>query len=106
MPYGIFYKQIEITKKNGRLPSVEDAIKLAEERFWEDDVPNPCQCFHELAEAREALAKEKCELCTAQFWAIGSGYCAYMYCIAETGSGDVYDFAEWTYPGKDEDEEG
>lgn len=70
MAYGMFYKQIEITKKNGRLPSVEDAIKQAEERFWDGDAPNPCQCFHDLDEAREALAKEKCELLPSQYYAV------------------------------------
>lgn len=53
MPYGLFYKHAEITKKNGRLPIAEDAVKPAKERFWE---------------------------------------------------GDVYEFAKWTYPGKDEEE--
>lgn len=104
MAYGIFYAQREITKKNGRLPSVAEAIKLAEERFWDDDVPNPCQCFNELDEAREALAKLKCELCPAQFWAIGAGYNAYMYQIIEIGSGDGYGFAKWTYPQDDEED--
>jgi hypothetical protein len=103
MAYGMFYKQVEITKKNGRLPSVEDAIKLAEERFWEGDEPNPCQCFHDLDEAREALAKEKCELLPSQYYALGAGYCAYMYCLVEIGSGDGYGFAEWTYPQDDEE---
>lgn len=104
MPYGMFYKQVEITKKNGRLPSVEDAIKLAEERFWDGDAPNPCQCFHGLDEAREALAKQKCELLPSQYYALGAGYCAYMYCIVEIGSGDGYGFAEWTYPQDDEED--
>lgn len=102
MAYGIFYAQCEITKKNGRLPSVEDAIKLAEQRFDECD-QRPCQCFHELDEAQEALAKLKCALCRAQFRASGAGYCAYMYQIAEIGSGDGYGFAEWTFPQDDEE---
>lgn len=97
MAYGIFYAQCEITKKNGRLPSVEEAIKLAKQRFDECD-PSPCEMFHELAAAQEALAKLKCELCPAQFWAIGAGYNAYMYQIIEIGSGDGYGFAEWAYP--------
>lgn len=49
------------------------------------------------------LAKEKCELCRAQFWAIGAGYNAYMYQIIEMGSGDGYGFAEWEYPHDDEE---
>lgn len=105
MAYGMLYKQVEITKKNGRLPSVEDAIKLAEERFWDDDAPNPCQCFHALDEARGALSKEKCELCPSQYYALGEGYRAYMYCLVEIGSGDGYGFAEWTYPTDDEEED-
>lgn len=102
MAYGIFYVRCEITKKNGRLPSVEDAIKLAEQRFNECN-QNPCQCFHELGEAQEALAKLKCELCPS-FWADGAGYDAYMYQIIEIGSGDGYGFAEWTYPQDDEED--
>ena len=104
MAYGIFYVQCEITKKNGRLPSVAEAIKLAEQRFDEGDA-NPCALFHTLADAQKALAKRKCELCRAQFWAIGAGYNAYMYQIIEIGSGDGYGFAEWTYPQDDEEED-
>lgn len=102
MAYGIFYAQCEITKKNGRLPCVEDAIKRAEQRFDECN-QIPCEMFHTLADAQEELAKCKCELCPAKFWAIGTGYNAYMYRIYEIGSGDGYGFAEWTYP---QDEEG
>lgn len=86
MAYGIFYAQCEITKKNGRLPSVEDAIKLAEQRFDECG-QNICEVCHTLADAQEALAKLKCELCPASFWALGAGY----------------GFAKWQYP---QDEEG
>lgn len=103
MAYGIFYVQCEITKKNGRLPSVEQAIKLAEQRFDECN-PNPCGTYPTLAEAQEELAKLKCELCPAQFWSVGSGYTAYMYQIIEIGSGDGYGFAEWTYPQEDEED--
>lgn len=102
MAYGIFYAQCEITKKNGRLPSIEDAIKLAEQRFDECG-QNICEECHTLADAQEALAKLKCELCPAQFWALGAGYNAYMYQIIEIGSGDGYGFAEWTYPQDDEE---
>lgn len=84
MAYGIFYAQCEITKKNRRLPSIEDAVKLAD--------------------AREALAKLKCELCPAQFWAVGAGYNAYMYQIIEISSGDGYEFAEWSYTQDDEED--
>ena len=100
MKCGIFYVQREITKKNGRLPSVPEAIKLAKQRFDECD-KNPCEMFHELADAQEALAKLKCELCPDQFWAIGVGYTAYMYQIAEIGSGDGYGFAGWVCPQDD-----
>lgn len=103
MAYGIFYAQCEIAKKNGRLPSVKEAIKLAEQRFDECG-QNPCEMFHTLTDAQEALAKLKCELCPAQFWSIGAGYNAYMYQIIEIGSGDGYGFAEWTYPRGDEEE--
>lgn len=103
MAYGIFYVQCEITKKNGRLPSVEDAIKLAEKRFDECN-QNPCAMFHTLADAQETLAKLKCELCPAQFWSIGTGYLAYMYQIIEIGSGDGYGFAKWQYPQDDAEE--
>lgn len=103
MAYGIFYVQCEITKKNGRLPSIKEAIKLAEQRFDECEA-NPCGTFPSLAEAQEVLAKERCELCRAQFWAIGAGYNAYMYQIIEIGSGDGYGFAEWTYPQDDEED--
>lgn len=104
MAYGIFYVQCEIAKKNGRLPSVEDAIKLAEQRFDECDA-NPCGVFPTLTEAQEVLAKLKCELCPASFWALGTGYTAYMYQIIEIGSGDGYGFAEWSYPQDDEEED-
>lgn len=60
MAYGIFYAQREITKKNGRLPSVEDAIKLAEQRFATCNQIS-CEMFHTLADAQEALAKRKGE---------------------------------------------
>jgi len=53
MAYGIFYAQCEITKKNGRLPSVEDAIKLAEQRF-DKCSQDPCEMFHTLADAQAA----------------------------------------------------
>ena len=102
MPYGIFYVQCEITKKNGRLPSAEEAIKLAKQRFDECN-QNPCAIFHTLADAQEALEKLKCELCPTQFWALGTGYDAYMYQIIEIGSGDGYGFAEWVYPQDDEE---
>ena len=103
MAYGIFYVQCEITKKNGRLPSIEDAIKLAEQRFDECG-QNICAVYHTLADAQEALAKLKCELCPSQFWALGTGYTAYMYQIAEIGSGDGYGFAKWQYPQDDEED--
>lgn len=102
MAYGIFYAQCEITKKNGRLPSAEEAIKLAEKRFDECN-QIPCEMFHTLAEAKEALAKRKCALCHAKFWALGTGYIAYMYQIIEIGSGDGYGFAKWQYPQDDEE---
>lgn len=102
MAYRIFYAQREITKKNGRLPSVAEAIKLAEQRFDECEA-NPCGTFPTLADAQEALAKLKCELCPASFWALGTGYTAYMYQIVEIGSGDGYGFAEWVYPQDDEE---
>lgn len=104
MAYGIFYAQCEITKKNGRLPSVQEAIKLAEQRFDECS-RNPCGMFHTLADAQDALSKLKCELCHAPFWAIGTGYTAYMYQLIEIGSGDGYGFAEWTYPQDDDEED-
>lgn len=50
------------------------------------------------------LAKQKCELCHAPFWAVGRGYNAYMYQIIEIGSGDGYGFAEWEYPHDDEED--
>lgn len=102
MAYGIFYAQCEITKKNGRLPSVPEAIKLAEKRF---DKCNqiPCEMFHTLADAKEALAKRKCELCPAKFWALGTGYLVCMYQILDIGTGDGYGFAKWTYPQDEED---
>lgn len=103
MAYGIFYVQCEITKKNGRLPSVPEAIKLAEQRFDECE-PNPCGTFPTLADAQEVLAKLNCELCHAPFWAVGRGYNAYMYQIIEIGSGDGYGFAEWEYPHDDEED--
>ena len=103
MAYGIFESQREITKKNGRLPSVPEAIKLAEQRFDECN-QNPCAMFHTLADARKALAKLKCELCPSKFWALGTGYTAYIYQIIEIGSGDGYGFAEWTYPQDDEED--
>lgn len=103
MAYGIFYVQCEITKKNGRLSSVEAAIKMAEQRFDECN-QNPCGTYPTLAEAQEELAKLKCELCPASFWALGTGYTAYMYQIIEIGSGDGYGFAEWTYPQGDEED--
>lgn len=102
MAYGIFYVQCEITKKNGRLPSVEEAIKLAEQRF-DECCQNPCEILHTRADAQEALAKLKCELCPSQFCALGTGYTAYMYQIIEIGSGDGYGFAEWRYPQEDEE---
>lgn len=102
MAYGIFYVQCEITKKNGRLPSIEDAVKLAEQRFDECG-QNICAVYHTLADAQEALAKLKCELCPASFWALGTGYTAYMYQIIEIGSGDGYGFAKWQYPQDDEE---
>lgn len=104
MAYGIFYAQCEITKKNGRLPSIQEAIRLAEQRFDELN-QNPCVCFHTLEDAREELARLKCELCPSQFWALGAGYTAYMYRIIEIGSADGYEFAEWQYPQDDEDDE-
>lgn len=64
---------------------------------------NICAVYHTLADAQESLAKLKCELCPASFWALGTGYTAYMYQIIEIGSGDGYGFAEWTYP-QDEEE--
>lgn len=103
MAYGIFYAQCEITKKNGRLPSIQEAIRLAEQRFDELN-QNPCVCFHTLEDAQEALANLKCELCPAQFWAAGAGYTAYMYQIIETGTGDGYGFAKWQYPQDDEED--
>lgn len=103
MAYGIFYVQCEITKKNGRLPGIEEAIKLAEQRFDECEA-NPCGTFPSLAEAQDLLAKQKCELRRAQFWSLGSGYCAYMYQIIELGSGDGYGFAKWQYPQDDEED--
>lgn len=103
MAYGIFYAQCDITKKNGRLPSVPEAIKLAKQRFDECD-KNPREMFHELADAQEALAKLKCELRPARFWSLGPGYNAYMYQIIELGSGDGYGFAEWVYPRDDEED--
>lgn len=96
MAYGIFYAQCEITKKNGRLPNIQEAIRLAEQRF--DELNQiPCVCFHTLEDAREELARLKCELCHSQFWALGAGYTVYMYRIIEIGSADGYDFAEWQY---------
>lgn len=103
MTYGIFYVQCEITKKNGRLPAIEEAIKLAEQRFDECEA-NPCGTFPSLAEAQDLLAKQKCELRRAQFCSAGFGYCAYMYQIIELGSGDGYGFAEWEYPHDDEED--
>ena len=103
MAYGIFYAQCEITKKNGRLPSVTEASKLAEQLFYECD-QEPCGTFPSLADAQEALAKLKCALCPASFWALGAGYTAYMYQIIKIGSGDGYGFAEWTYPHDDEED--
>ena len=104
MAYGIFYAQCEITKKNGRLPGIQEAIKLAEQRFCELN-QSPCCSFNTLEDALEELAKLKCELCPAQFWALGAGYTAYMYQIIEIGSADGYEFAEWQYPQDDEDDE-
>ena len=101
MAYGIFYAQCDITKRNGRLPSVEYAAKLAEQRFDECD-QNPGEIFHTLADAQEALAKLKCELRPARFWSLGPGYNAYMYQIIEIGTGDGYGFTEWTYQQDDE----
>lgn len=103
MAYGIFYMQCEITGENGRLPSVEEAIEMAEQRFDECS-QNPCGAYHTLADAQEALANLKCELCPAQFLASGNGYDAYMYQIIEIGSGDGYGFAKWTFPQDDEED--
>lgn len=103
MAYGIFYVQCEITKKNGRLPSVPEAIKLAKQRFDECG-QNPCEIFHTLTDAQEALVKLKCELCPASFCALGTGYTAYMYQIIEIGSVDGYGFAEWQYPQDNEED--
>ena len=104
MAYGIFYAQCEITRKNGRLPNIQEAIKLAEQRFDECD-QQPCGAFPSLSDAQQELAKVKCELRHAQFWAVGAGYCAYMYQIVELGSYNGYGFAKWEYPQDDEDDE-
>lgn len=103
MAYAIYYAQCEITKKNGRLPSIPEAVKLAEQRFDECG-KNRCEVYQTLADAQEALAKLKCELCPASFWALGTGYTAYMYQIIEIGIGDGYGFAKWQYPQDNEED--
>lgn len=104
--FGIFETQTEITKKNGRLCGIDDAVRLAESECAN---LNLVESFDTLEAARDALAKYSCELYRSQFWAIGSGYNAYMKLIVEYDVidgemelGDYLDFAAWTTPVDDE----
>ena len=109
MPYGIFYAQYEITKHNGRLCSAEEAMQLSESKFLSQLGVTLVRGSLTQEQALEDLKSRKCELNRAQFWAIGSGYCAYMYAAVEYDERDgefmPYDgeFAEWQYPQDDEE---
>lgn len=109
MAYGIFYAQCEITKKNGRLASMDDAIKRAEDEFFCDDRAEFKASYSTIDEAKSALENLHCELCRAQFRSVGSGYTAYMYALVECTEdedgelmpGDIVEFADWIRPDED-----
>lgn len=111
MKYGIFEAQCEITKKNGRLASIDDAIRIAKDEFFNDDRAVLRSTFDTIDEARAALAALHCELFSAQFWAVGAGYTADMHALVECTEdadgeivpGDIVGFASWIRP---DDEEG
>ena len=110
MAYGIFESQCEITKKNGRLASIDDAIRIAKDEFFSDDRANLKATYDTVDEARAYLARMHCELCRAQFLSSGAGYNAYMHALVECTEdedgelmpGDTVEFASWIRPD-DED---
>lgn len=110
MKYGIFDAQCEITKKNGRLASIDDAIRIAKDEFFNYDRAVLRSTFDTIDEARAALAALHCELCRAQFWAVGAGYNAYMYALVECTEdedgelmpGDIVEFASWIRPDEED----
>lgn len=106
MIYGIFESQCEITKKNGRLASIDDAIRVAKDEFFSDDRGDLKSTYDTIEDAKAALDRLHCELCRAQFWSSGAGYNAYMYAIVELTErdggelmpGDIIEFASWIRP--------
>lgn len=110
MIYAIYNSNCEITKKNGRLASIEDAIRIAQDEFFTDDRGEPRSTHDTIEDAKAVLEKLHCELCRAQFWSIGAGYTADMYALVECTKdedgdlmpGDIVEFANWIRPG-DED---
>lgn len=110
MAYGIFYVQCEITKKNGRLASIDDAIRIAEGEFFTDDRGDLKSTYDTIEDAKTALERMHCELCRAQFWSSGAGYTADMHALVECTEdeggelvrGDIVEFASWIRPD-DED---
>lgn len=110
MIYAIYESNCEITKKNGRLASIDDAIRFAEDEFFSDDRGEKKTSYETLDEAKAALERMHCELRRAQFWAVGAGYTAYMHALVECTEdedgelmpGDIVEFASWIRPD-DED---
>lgn len=106
MMYVIYESQCEITKKNGRLASIDDAIRIAKGEFFSDDRAELKSTYGTIDEAKAALEKLHCELRRAQFWSVGTGYTAYMYALVECTKdedgelvpGDVVEFASWIRP--------
>lgn len=112
MMYAIYESSCEITKKNGRLASIDDAIRIAKDEFFSDDRGELKSTYGTIDEAKAALARMHCELCRAQFWSSGAGYNAYTHALVECTEdedgelmpGDIVEFADWIRP--DEDGEG
>lgn len=111
MTYGIYESSCEITKKNGRLASIDNAIRIAKDEFFSDDRGELKATFDTINEAKAALAMLNCELCRAQFWSSGAGYTADMHALVECIEdedgelmpGDTVEFANWIRPDDDEE---
>jgi hypothetical protein len=110
MAYGIFYSQCEITKKNGRLASIDDAIRIAKDEFFSDGRVDLKSTYDTIEDAKAALDRLHCELCRAQFLASVYWYNAYMCAIVELTErdggelmpGDIVEFASWICPDDEE----
>ena len=110
MIYGIYDSSCEVTKKNGRLASIDDAIRIAKDEFFSDDLADLRSACDTIDEAKSALERMHCELCRAQFWSSGAGYTADMHALVECTEdedgelvpGDIVEFASWIRPD-DED---